>query len=64
MGGPPNDEPPVKGGQNEALSRTYSEMAQTNQTITRKEPKWRKMVTTCLVKMSIPVYPGQVDEWR
>jgi hypothetical protein len=27
MGGPPSDEPPVKGGQNEALSRTYSEMA-------------------------------------
>ena len=26
MGGSPHDEPPVKGGQNEALSRTYSEM--------------------------------------
>jgi len=46
-GWPTNDEPPVKGGQNEALSRTYSEMARLNRTIVVKEPTWYKMVTTC-----------------
>ena len=43
----PKDEPPVKGGQNEALSRTYSEMAHLYRTIVVKEPTWYKMVTTC-----------------
>jgi hypothetical protein len=46
-GWPTNDEPPLKGGQNEALSRTYSEMAHLYLTIVDKEPTWYKMVTTC-----------------
>jgi hypothetical protein len=46
-GWPTNDEPPLKGGQNEALSRTYSEMAHLYRTIVVKEPTWYKMVTTC-----------------
>ena len=46
-GWPTNDEPPMKGGQNEALSRTYSEMAHLYRTIVFKEPTWYKMVTTC-----------------
>jgi len=49
MGGPPSDEPPVKGGQNEALSRTYSEIARLDRAIVHKEPKWLEMVTNCLV---------------
>ena len=46
-GWPTRDEPPVKGGQNEALLRTYSEMTRINRTIVVKEPTWYKMVTTC-----------------
>ena len=38
----------MKGGQNEALSRTYSEMARSDWAINNNEPKRCEMVTTYL----------------
>ena len=40
--------PPVKGGQNEALSCTYSEMARSGWAISSNEPTRCEMVTTYL----------------